>query len=172
MTWNGSTSLFAFPFISKAESHKINHKSLYLYLQMKSSRATYSLILILILLVVFIYRRWQEPLRKEAFDRTPSQLYYTKHALCRMNCRNISKEDIKEIMKKGIINFNRSNRRDRPCPTFALQGETSDGEKLRVIFAQCTDETKVVTCYNLEEEFECHCPGDPPKNSGQVPNRN
>jgi hypothetical protein len=127
---------------------------------MNSRKATYSMILVLVLLFVFIYKRWQEPQRKEAFDRTPSNLYYTKHALCRMNCRHISKEDISEIMSKGIINFNKSNKRDRPCPTFALQGETSDGEKLRVVFAQCNDETKVVTCYNLEEDFECHCPGD------------
>lgn len=130
------------------------------------------MIFVLILLFVFIYKRWQEPVRKEAFDRTPSHLYYTKHALCRMDCRHISKEDIKEIMKKGIINFNKSNRRDRPCPTFALQGETNDGEKLRVVFAQCDDETKVVTCYNLEEDFECHCPGDPSTNSDQAPNEN
>jgi hypothetical protein len=131
---------------------------------MRQSRATLSMIFVLLLLFVFIYKRWQEPVRKEAFDRTPSHLYYTKHALCRMDCRQISKEDIKEIMRKGIINFNKSNRRDRPCPTFALQGETSDGEKLRVIFAQCNDETKVVTCYNLEEDFDCHCPGDENKN--------
>lgn len=138
---------------------------------MRRSRATLSMIFVLLLLVVFIYKRWQEPERKEIFDRTPSHLSYTKHALCRMDCRRISKEDIKEIMRKGIINFNRSNRRDRPCPTFALQGETSDGEKLRVIFAQCNDETKVVTCYNLEEDFDCHCPGDPSTGAGQVPNK-
>jgi len=131
---------------------------------MKTRRATYSMILVLVLLVAFIYKRWQEPRRREAFDRSPSHLYYTKHALCRMDCRHISKEDIKEIMKKGIINFNKSHRREIPCPTFALQGETSDGEKLRVIFAQCNEETKVVTCYNLEEDFECDCPGDENKN--------
>jgi hypothetical protein len=33
-----------------------------------------------------------------------------------------------------------------------------------VIFAQCNDETKVVTCYNLEEDSDCHCPGDQNKN--------
>jgi len=135
---------------------------------MKAKRATYSLLLVLILLIVFIYKRWQEPVRREAFDRHPVHLYYTKHALCRMDCRHISRKDIKEIMEKGIINFNKSNRYDRPCPTFALQGETSDGEKIRVIFAQCSDETKVVTCYNLEEDFECHCPST---GSGQYHNK-
>ena len=132
---------------------------------MKPKQATYTLIIVLVLLFVFIYKRWQEPLRREAFDRTPAHLYYTKHALCRMDCRQISKKDIGEIMRKGIINFNKSNRRERPCPTFALQGQTSDGEKIRVIFAQCNDETKVITCYNLEEDFECNCPST---SSGQV----
>lgn len=114
--------------------------------------------------LVFIIRRWNEPVRKEAFDRSPRQLTYTKHALCRMNCRQIDKGEIREIMEKGIINFNKSNRRDRPCPTFTLQGRTSSGESLRVIFAQCDKETKVITCYNLEEEFACSCPGDEKKN--------
>lgn len=64
------------------------------------------------------------------------------------------------IMKKGIINFSKSNRTGRPCPTYALQGVTPDGESLRVVFAQCDEETKVVTCYNLKKDFNCYCPGD------------
>lgn len=131
---------------------------------MKTRRANLTLVLVILLLFVFIYRRWQEPVAREAFDRHPTHLYYTSHALCRMDCRHISREEIGEIMEKGIINFNKSNRNDRPCPTFALQGVTTGGEKLRVIFSQCTEETRVVTCYNLEQDFECHCPGDENKN--------
>ncbi|HVG41406.1 MAG TPA: DUF4258 domain-containing protein, partial [Chitinophagaceae bacterium] len=78
--------------------------------------------------------------------------------LCRMNCRNITKEDILEVLKEGIINLNKSNRRDRPCPTFALQDRTIDGQYLRVIVAQCDKEIRVVTCYDLEKDYECHCP--------------
>ncbi|HEX6335164.1 MAG TPA: DUF4258 domain-containing protein [Flavisolibacter sp.] len=130
---------------------------------MRSRNATFSLVVILLLLLVFVIRRWQEPQRREAFDRTPPELAYTRHALCRMDCRQISREEIREIMKKGVINFNRSNRMDRPCPTFAVQGRTSDGDNIRVIFAQCPDETRVVTCYNLEKDFDCQCPGDEKK---------
>ena len=97
---------------------------------------------------------------REEFDRRIAPVIYTKHARCRMECRDISEEDISEIMQKGIINFGMSNRSDKPCPTFALQGRTSSGEKLRIIFAQCHKETKVVTCYNLEENPVCDCPGD------------
>ena len=125
---------------------------------MKSVRVTLSLIGVLLLLAIFLFKRWHEPVPKEAFDRHPDHLSYTKHALCRMDCRRISREDIAEIMEKGIINLNKSDRRDKPCPTYALQGKTRDGERLRIIFAQCDKETKVVTCYNLDEEFECHCP--------------
>ena len=135
---------------------------------MKNRRLLFPLFLLVLIFLVFIIRRWNEPLRKEAFNREPTSLLYTKHALCRMACRGIDKEEIKEIMEKGIINFNRSNRRDRPCPTFALQGLTGSGERLRVVFAQCPTETKVVTCYNLEEEFDCHCPVDPSINSKQT----
>jgi hypothetical protein len=128
---------------------------------MNRRRPVIPILILAIAFLVFIIRRWNEPQRKEAFDRTPASLIYTKHALCRMDCRQIDKNEVNEIMEKGIINFNKSNRRDKPCPTFALQGRTSGGESIRVIFAQCATETKVVTCYNLEEEFECDCSGTP-----------
>ncbi|GAA4734458.1 DUF4258 domain-containing protein [Flavisolibacter ginsenosidimutans] len=132
---------------------------------MKPAKVVFSLLIVIGFFFVFILKRWKEPLQHEAFDRHPATVYYTKHALCRMDCRHISKDEIAEIMEKGSINFNKSNRADRPCPTFALQGRTTSGENIRVIFAQCTDETKVITCYNLEEDFECHCPGDEKKNN-------
>ena len=123
-----------------------------------------TIVVLILLFLVFIIRRWNEPVKKEPFDREPVRITYSKHARCRMECRQIDEREIQEIMQKGIINFNKSNRRDKPCPTFAVQGQTSSGEKLRVIFAQCPSETTVVTCYNLEEDFTCHCPGDEKKN--------
>ena len=128
---------------------------------MKSKGATYTLIVILVLLGLWLVSRWQEPARRELFDRTPDRLEYTKHAICRMDCRQISRKEINEIMEKGVINLSKSDRRDRPCPTYALQGRTSDGDYIRVIFAQCDDETRVVTCYNLEKDFDCDCPSSP-----------
>ncbi len=89
-----------------------------------------------------------------------------------MDCRQISKKDIAEVMKKGIINLGKSDRTDKPCPTYAIQGTTSDGEYLRIIFAQCKKETKVVTAYNLNEDFECHCPGDETKYGGSSSKKN
>jgi hypothetical protein len=138
---------------------------------MKKRNVSITIFLLALLFIAFIIRRWNEPVRKEAFDRHPPAITYTNHARCRMACRQIDEQEIGEIIQKGIINFNKSNRKDRPCPTFALQGRTTSGENLRVVFAQCPTETKVITCYNLEEEFTCHCPGDPLPGTRQGQNK-
>jgi hypothetical protein len=104
--------------------------------------------------------RWWEPHRKLTFNRNPSRIEYTKHALCRMDCRHIDANDITAILKNGEINFYKSNLKDKPCPTFALQGITATGEHIRVIVAQCGKVAKIVTCYNLRQDFDCDCPGD------------
>lgn len=131
-----------------------------IFVFMKRKNAFLPLLLLGLVFVAFLIRRWNEPKQKEAFDRHPAKIIYTKHALCRMNCRHISREEIGEILEKGAINFNKSNSRGGPCPVYALQGRTATNEYIRVIFAQCPAETKIITCYNLEEEFSCHCPGD------------
>src|SRR6478609_8308431 len=113
---------------------------------MKTRGLTYSMIIVLIGLGFFFLRLWQEPKKREIFDRHPSRLTYTKHALCRMECWHVSKDDIGEIMEKGIIIFNRSNRNSRPCPSFVMQGIASSGQHLRVLFQQCKGETWVVNC--------------------------
>ncbi|RYZ23745.1 MAG: DUF4258 domain-containing protein [Chitinophagaceae bacterium] len=127
---------------------------------MKTRNLFFVLFLLVLAVGIFLKRRWHEPAAREVFDRHPARMVYTKHARCRMDCRAISEQDIREVMDRGIINLAKSDPRDRPCPTYALQGETSDGESVRVIFAQCGTETKVITCYNLRQDFECDCPGD------------
>lgn len=139
---------------------------------MQSKKAGFLFLLILALAVLFI-TKWKAvqqqsdteyTVRQRGFDRRISTLEYTKHALCRMDCRRISKSDVNDIMRNGEINYAKTELDDKPCPTYALQGYSNDGQLLRVIFAQCDNKTKVVTCYDLEKEFECHCPGDEKKN--------
>ena len=134
---------------------------------MKSKSAGFLFLIILAIAIVFI-NKWkgveevadpQTTIRQRGFDRRVSTLEYTQHAICRMDCRKISKSDIQDIMLTGEINYAKTDVNDKPCPTYALQGYTDDGQRIRVIFAQCQTKTKVVTCYDLEKDFECHCPG-------------
>ena len=140
--------------------------------------APFLLLVIMALLVIFIRRcKGEENVvgqkttssakktakRNNGFDRTLSYIEYTDHAMCRMECRKISQEDIEDIMRNGEINYNKSEVKQAPCPVYAVQGYTRDREHLRVIFGQCDYQTKVITCYNLDQDLECHCPGDEKK---------
>ena len=127
---------------------------------MKKRNALLPLFLLALVFVVFLIRRWNEPRRKEAFDRAPAQLEYSGRARCQMACRYVTEEEIAEIMQKGIINFNQSNRMARPCPVFALQGRTTKGKSLRVFFSQCPKKTTVIACYRPKQKDSCFCPDD------------
>lgn len=98
--------------------------------------------------------------RNRGFDRRISYIEYTEHAKCRMQCRRISQAEVEEIMRDGKINYKKSDVNDRPCPTYALEGTTRDDQRVRIVFAQCDFKTKVVTCIDLDTDWECSCPGD------------
>lgn len=105
----------------------------------------------------------QEANRNDGFNRRVASLEYTKHAKCRMDCRHITQDEVEEIMHNGTINYRKSNPDGSPCPTYAIEGNTSKNQHLRIVFAQCDNETKVVTCIDLGKEWQCHCPGDADK---------
>ena len=84
-------------------------------------------------------------------------LIYTKHAKCRMACRHINEEEIKEIITENHINERKSNGAGKPCPTFAYEGYSNEHQHLRIVIAKCDNTWKVVTCIDLGNEFECDC---------------
>ena len=129
---------------------------------MNSRNVIITLLLILaVLIFAVVKRRLFEPQRKEVFNRNASPVKYTAFALCRMECNDVSKAAVMEIVQKGIINFSRGDRRYRPCPVFALQGRTGSRQYLRIMLEQCGNVTTVINCYNLEEEVSCDCPDYP-----------
>ena len=105
--------------------------------------------------------------RNRGFDRRVSYLEYTEHAKCRMECRKITQSEIEEIMRGGIINYAKSDVKQKPCPTYALEGITHDNQKVRIIFAQCDFKTKVVTGIDLDTDWQCQCPGDDSKHKNR-----
>ena len=96
--------------------------------------------------------------RNHGFHRNTDYLEYTRHARCRMDCRKISESEVKEIMLNGNINYRKSNVKASPCPVYAVEGTTTiDDQRVRIVFAQCDRKTKVVTCIDLDNEFNCAC---------------
>ncbi len=105
--------------------------------------------------------------RNRGFDRRTSFIEYTAHAKCRMQCRHITQAEVEQIMRDGKINYNKSNINARPCPEYALEGTTSDNQRVRIIFAQCDYKTKVVTTIDLGTNWQCECPGDDKKHQNK-----
>jgi len=91
------------------------------------------------------------------FDRSTSHLIYTKHARCRMDCRRIDESEVKEILKKGEINYSKSFPNRKTDPTYALEGITYDGQHVRIIFAPRKAGMVVITCIDLGKNWKCNC---------------
>lgn len=101
--------------------------------------------------------------RNHGFDRRTSFLEYTRHARCRMECREITESEVQYIMQNGSINYRKSNVKANPCPVYALEGYTEGNQHVRIVYGQCDNKTKVITCIDLDKEWQCHCPGDDDK---------
>jgi hypothetical protein len=74
-----------------------------------------------------------------------------------MECRDITEEEIKEILHDGNINYNKSDLNDKRGATYALEGYSNEHQHLRIVFAPKQNEMVVVTCIDLDKEWQCDC---------------
>lgn len=91
------------------------------------------------------------------FDRKAKRLIFTKHARCRMDCRHIDEQEVREILEKGRVNLRKSEPTGRPDPKYALEGSTRDGQQVRIVFAPASRGMVVITVIDLDREWACHC---------------
>ena len=148
---------------------------------MNSKRILPIVLLIVMALLVFVLRRCEnaspvkeneritrntnapakrdvnKPENNSRFNRNVAELYFTKHAKCRMACRHVTQKEVREILAEGTINYNKSELDDPQGPTYALEGETSDKQHVRIIFAPKQKHMSVVTVIDLENDFKCNC---------------
>jgi Domain of unknown function (DUF4258) len=83
----------------------------------------------------------------------------TKHAKCRMGCRQIDASEVQEMLNNGVINQRKSgqSKDESTCPTIALEGKTHDAQTVRIVVAECADKAKIVTVIDLKNDFTCDC---------------
>ncbi len=80
----------------------------------------------------------------------------TRHGACRMDCRKIDQGEAMTVLREGTLDPSRT-RTDGPCPSHAIEGTGTDGHRLRVVFAECRDETRLVTAIDLDQDWPCDC---------------
>lgn len=94
----------------------------------------------------------------KGLNRNPSNINYSKHARCRMECRHITETEVKQILEDGKINYTKSELKGEDCSKkYAVEGLTRDKQHVRMIFAPCQSEVTVVTVIDLDKEWPCSC---------------
>ncbi len=132
------------------------------------STLTMIVIIILALLTLAVKRcnkakesKVDRPVTSVEGDWRHHKLVFTKHARCRMECRDISQNEVEYILANGIINESKSKEENDEatghCPTIALEGKTNDGQQVRIVFGACDKITKVITAIDLGVEHNCDC---------------
>ena len=92
----------------------------------------------------------------DVFRDPSADYYFTKHARCRMKCRHITQEEIKEIVQKANVNYKKSDLNAAQGPKYALEGVTSkDKQHVRIIVAPKERHLSIVTVIDLDEDWEC-----------------
>ncbi len=81
---------------------------------------------------------------------------YTRHGECRMECRHISSDEVREILNHGTVAHDRT-RRDGRCTTYAVEGTTSEDQRVRIVYGDCERETRLITAIDLGEDWDCEC---------------
>jgi hypothetical protein len=133
---------------------------------MNKNWSRYKLIIIAVIVIaVFLIRIVYPSLQSRnhssqsaaGFNRNINNLILTKHARCRMECRDITEEEIKEILHDGNINYSKSDLNDKRGATYALDGYSHEHQHLRIVVAPKQSELVVVTCIDLDKEWQCDC---------------
>jgi Domain of unknown function (DUF4258) len=93
----------------------------------------------------------------ESLLRDTNHLVLTKHVKCRMDCRHITIQEIKEIIHDGNVNYSRSGPGDKGGDTYAIEGYGNEHQHIRVVVAPENDGLVVITCIDLDNEWPCNC---------------
>ena len=125
---------------------------------MKRKTNLYFLVVIGIVFLVIKSFTWfgSQKDRAKSFRNT-SHLILTKHVKCRMTCRHITQEEIKEILRDGNVNYAKSGIGSKGDSTFALEGYSHENQHLRIVVAPERDGLVIITCIDLEHEWPCNC---------------
>ena len=111
----------------------------------------------LLIIGYFLLVRCEQPGSSDEPVNRHGHLVYTRHARCRMDCRHITEKEVREILENGQINFAKSEPNSRLDPKYAFEGQTDEGQHLRIVFAPSNNDVIVITCIELGVEWECHC---------------
>lgn len=125
---------------------------------MKRRSPLYLLILVVIVFTIAkVFSLFKNETHENASFRDVSHLIFTKHVECRMDCRHITEDEIKKVLKTGKVNYAKSGIGSKGDSTFAIEGYGDDEQHIRVVVAPESDGLVLITCIDLQKEWPCNC---------------
>lgn len=127
-------------------------------MKLKQKSLFYFVVFIVIVFVLLrTFTHFNSENKKRESYRDTAHLILTKHVRCRMGCRHITKQEIKEIVENGKVNYRKSGIGSKGDSTFALEGFSHENQHIRVVVAPESDGLVIITCIDLEHEWPCNC---------------
>lgn len=90
----------------------------------------------------------------EGFSRNPVNIIYTKHARCRMECRRITEDEVKQIIATGKAKID-NIAEGQKGPKYRLDGRTKEDKMVRIVVAPKRDDLVIVTVMDLDTDWPC-----------------
>lgn len=86
------------------------------------------------------------------------KLSYTSTGECIMQCRNITEEEIKQVLKGGKVNYDKSDVHAKPYPIYDVEGKTVTGKELSIIIADIDTTSSMISAVDLKQTIDtCKC---------------
>lgn len=127
---------------------------------MKKKKLSSIIVIALGVLSYFFSTQSGRPVEQKANQAKVNSLNIalTKHARCRMDCRQIDMSEIKLALSDGSINHRKSEPNKKPCPVFAREVYSQkDKQRIRVVSADCKNESTIITVIDLSRDHQCFC---------------
>lgn len=131
---------------------------------MRFSSRTRNIVLAVLVALLAIFRlvNWKggesEKDFKCAFEnrKAASELVYTHHARCRMDCRSVNQSLVEQVYRQGEVNCDKSGPKEGDM-RYALEMEDRKGDLIRLIVEDEADKHIVITVIRLDFEDRCEC---------------
>lgn len=93
-------------------------------------------------------------------QNTGAELDYSRHARCRMKCRDISQALVEDVYQNGSLNCAKSDPTGQKdgTPRYALELEDGTRGRVRIIVGDNPDYDVIITAIRLDEKDQCACP--------------
>lgn len=114
-----------------------------------------------LLIVSFVYKGkgCKMPSSAKMDELNYQKLEYSELGECMMRCNNISKEEIKRLLKNGKINYDESSVHSKPFPIYTIESASlTTNKKVKIVIADMDTISRVVKYINLNSVKDtCMC---------------